>query len=369
MLSLRALIVALMVALTGCATPDRAADLAPPIVISASTWRQVDSDIVAASQVTTGQAQSYAHGSMQSWMDLVYRRTDADFIPWFSGYWTQKWLSMKVAWYKLSAEGETDPTVNRLAIYLQEQYQDRVLEPVAKEIDPDVVMAQATQFYVQHLGARLQEIPQRYGVPPDQFDQRLKDIPAIALASPPAHSASLYQIVHADPLDRLPAYAALIDRIRNAPGGAGDWSADAGISSVAKQTSEKLVTELATSGVASAVSAVLPRVAGMFISLGVAGFSAIAGENERSQTEAQFRQSLNAAFDEEWLELMRNPATGVLAGVYHLSGQIEGSLADSATLPLKFEPLPREAPVPGGQLLKEGRSVYGGPTDGGNADQ
>ncbi|WP_137886112.1 hypothetical protein [Pseudomonas sp. 2FE] len=369
MLNLRSLIVALMLALAGCATPDRAPDLTPPIVIAESTWRQVDSDIVAASLAATGQAQNYARGSMESWMDLVYQRTDADFIPWFTSYWTQQWLSMKVAWYKLSTGEGTDPAVNRLATYLQEQYQDRVLDPVAEEIDPDVIMGQATKFYVQLLGEQLQGIPQRYGVPLDQFDRRLQDIPAIALAPPAAHSASLYQIVHADPLDRLPAYVALVDRIRNAAGGAGAGSSDTGISSVAKRTSETLAAELVTSGAASAASAVLPRIAGTLISLGVAGFSAIARENERPEMEAQLRENLNADFDDEWLDLMRNPATGVLAGVYHISGQVEGSLAKTAALPVKFEPVPREVPLPGEQPLQDGGSVYDAPTDDGSADQ
>lgn len=36
-----------------------------------------------------------------------------------------------------------------MANYLQEQYHDRVLDPVAKQIDPGAVMEQATKLYVQ----------------------------------------------------------------------------------------------------------------------------------------------------------------------------------------------------------------------------
>src|SRR5512135_1652373 len=199
------LIVAVLVALAGCATAEHAPDLPPPVPISESTWRQVDSDVGAASRAATEQAKNDARASMERWRDRVRQRTEADFIPWFTGYWTQQWLAIKVAWYKLSTGEGTDPAVKRLATYLQEQYQDRVLDPVAREIDPEAVRAQATKLYVQLLGEQLQEIRRRYGVPPDQFDRHLKDIPAIALAPPPAHSASLYQIVHADPIAGLPA--------------------------------------------------------------------------------------------------------------------------------------------------------------------
>lgn len=324
--TVRVLVVAWLVALTGCASD-------PPVPIAASTWRQIDSDIAAASRAASAQARTQALAAMQRWMDLVYRQTDEEFIPWFSSYWTQQWLSMKVSWYTLSAEGEKDSTVNRLALYLQEQYQALVLEPVAEETAPEQIMQHATALYVRQLDQRLQGIGQRHGVPAEQFDQRLREIPAITLAP----GASLYQVLHADPLDRLPAYAALIERIGTTPAGAGDWSANPGIASVAKRTSERLVGELTTSGAASAVSAMVGRVAGMTISLGVAVFTAIARADEQPETETQLRNNLKAAFDEEWLELMRSPERGVLAGVHHLSGQIEGGLLWSA--PVKFEPI------------------------------
>ncbi|MBT8767459.1 hypothetical protein [Metapseudomonas boanensis] len=339
MLRWRALIVALMVAVGGCATSERSQEPAPPIIVPQSTWRQVDSQIVAASRSATERANTYAHESMESWMDLVYQRTDAEFIPWFTSYWTQQWLTLKVAWYKLGAEGEIDPTVDRISIYLQEQYQDRVLDPVAEEIDPIKVMDQATKLYVQLLGQQIQGIPQRYGVPLDQFDRRLQGIPAIALAPSTTHSASLYQVIHADPLDELPAYVALVDRVRGSSAREGTGVSPAGISTVAKQTSEELAAELVTRGAASAVSALAGRVAGTLISLGVAGFSIISKENARPGVEAHLRKSLNDDFDEEWLELMRNPDTGVMAGVNYLSGQIEGNLTGPDTLPLRYEPI------------------------------
>ncbi|WP_187671759.1 hypothetical protein [Zestomonas carbonaria] len=337
MLILRFLGVVLMTTMLGCATADRT----PPRQIPESTWRQVDNDIVAASQAAKEQAQRSALSYMNDWMDLVYQRTDSAFIPWFTSYWTQQWLTLKVAWYKMSAEGELDPTVDRLTLYLQEQYQGRVLRPVSREIDPDLIMRRTTQIYVEVLGERLRRIPPRHGVPLPQFDQRLQGIPAIALAPPEEHNASLYQLLHAKPLDRLPAYVALIDRVRTAAGGTGARSLDPDISAVAKRTSERLVTELATSGAASAASMMVGRVAGMMISLGVSGFTAMARANDRQELAAQLRQHLNADFDDAWLDLMRNPDSGVLAGAHYLSEQIQGSLAGGSAAPLRFEPPPR----------------------------
>jgi len=344
--NLRSLIVALMLSLAGCATQERAPDQPPPVHISESTWWEIDSDIGAASLAAKGPASHYARDSMKSWRDLVQKRTETNFIPWFTDYWTQQWLAIKMAWYKMSAGEGTDPTVQRLAAYLQEQYHDRVLDPVAREIDPDVVREQATKRYIRLLGEQLQEMPRRYGVPSSQFDRRIKDIPAIALGPDPARSASLYQIIHADPITQLPAYVALINQICNAPGGAGAGPSDARMSPVAQRTSEKLVDRLATSGGASAAAAVVGGVAGMMISLGAAGYGAATHERDRLQMAAQLRENLNAALDDRYRELLEDRARGVMAGVYSISGQIEGSLAKTLTQPVESEPRPRGTPLP-----------------------
>jgi len=328
--NLRCLIVALMVVLAGCATTDRSPYQPPSTAVSESTWQQVDHDISAASLAAMVPAENYARGFMERWRDLVAKRNEAEFIPWFTGYWTQQWLSIKVAWYKLGSGEEKDQAANRLAAYLQEQYHERVLQPVAREIDPDAVRAQATKLYLQLLGEQLRGIPRRHGVPPDQFDRRIRNIPAIELAPPPAHDASLYQIVRADPLASLPAYKALMTQIRKDAGGTGDGPSTATISLVARQASEKLLSRLAISGGASAASAAVGGVAGLVISLGAAGFGVIAHESERPEMEAQLRESLSTALDDMWRNLMEDPATGVMAGVYYIAEQIEGSLAQTA---------------------------------------
>lgn len=348
-----ALIVA--VVLAGCAAPPgRSPDLMPPIQLSDETWRQVEWDIVGASRAAAGPAANFARGSMESWRDRLRQRTEGDFIPWYTSYLTQQWLAIKVVWYKLGSDDDkTSLAVNRLAAYLQEQYQNRVLNPVTREIDPDRVREQATRLYLQLLGAQLQALPLRYGVPVDQFDRRLKGIPAIALAPPPAHSASLHEIVHADQMARLPACVALNDQIHKAAGSAAAGPLNSRISPMAKQASEKLMAKLATSGGASAAAAVVGGVAGIVISLGAAGWSAMAHENERLAMEAQLRESLNVSLDDMWLVLMENPATGVMAGVYHISAQIEGALAGPLAPAIKFEPIVQEIPLSNEQSIPD----------------
>jgi hypothetical protein len=332
-LNLRSLIVAVLVVLAGCATPVRAPVVEAVVVVSDSTWHQVDREIVQASQSATEQTRIYSRGAMDYWRTRVYQLTEENFIPWFSSYWTQEWLSMKVSWYTISAKGEQDASAKRLAEYLLEQYQQRVLAPVAVEIDPDAILSQAMAFYVDILQEELQKISKRHGIPMAQLNGRIQKIPAIALGPPPARNASLYQIVHTDPLNSLPAYAALIDKIHKAGGDKGVGSTDTAMAPVAKRASQRMEAEMAPRGAASAVAAAAGKLAGGLITVGVAGIRALIQAADRPDSEALIRSSLGNTFDKAWLKLVQNPTTGVMAGTLYMAGQIEGNLAASAAPP------------------------------------
>lgn len=329
-MNLRSLIVVVLVVLAGCATTARAPVVAPVVVISPGTWQQVDREIVAASQSATEQTKIYSRGAMDYWRTRVYQLTEENFIPWFSSYWTQEWLSMKVSWYTMSAGGEQDASAKRLAAYLLEQYQERVLAPVAVEIDPDAILGLATAFYVDILQEELQKISQRHGVPMAQLNGRLQKIPAIALGPPPARDASLYQVVHTEPLNTLPAYAALIDKIHKAGGSKGVDSTETAMAPVAKRASERMEAEMPTRGAASAVAAAAGKLAGGLITVGVAGIRAMIQAHDRPDSEALIRSSLGNTFDKAWTKLVQNPTSGVMAGTLYMAGQIEGSLGGGA---------------------------------------
>jgi hypothetical protein len=324
---LRSLMLAVMLVLAGCATSQRGQPVAP-VAVAPDTWRQVDRQIIAASKSATEQAELYARGSMEHWRVLVYERTEAVFIPWFSSYWTQEWLAVKVSWYSASAKGEADSSSRRLAGYLQEQYREQVLEPVAVEIDPEAIRANATGYYLRLLNQQVQVIAQRHRVPTELMNRRLHGITAINLGPPATRNASLYEMVHTEPLNTLPAYAALIDHVDKAAD-TGSGPSDAVIASVAQRTSEKIEAQFATRGATSAAAAVAGKAAGALISVGVAGIRAIIHEGERPEMEAQIRKSLSAAFDEAWFKSLKHPLSGVMAAVYYLAGEIDGNLVEA----------------------------------------
>ena len=320
---LLALALALLLALAGCA--QRPPAPAVPTAVSPATWRSVNSELLEASRSATAQAEVYAQGSMEHWRTRVYQQTDEQFIPWFSGYWTQEWLSLKVGWYSLNNRGDTGQASRRLAAYLQEQYQERVLAPVALEIDADEIAGEAMEFYVQLLRQQLAQIGHRYQLPAPQLDQHLGQVLAIDLGPAAEQRASLTQLLRVEPIARLPAYGPLLQQLRGAAAVERDSPAP-GVAQVAQVTSDKLQAQFATRGVAGAVAAAVGRVAGALISVGVAGVRALVQDHDREGLQAQTRRDLGAAFDQAWSRQLHDPEHGVMAGVYYLGRQIESQL-------------------------------------------
>lgn len=325
------LLLCLLLALAGCAG-KRSPPAPPPATLTPALWQQIDQDLISASVAATGSASDYARRSMRVWREQVQQRTESDFIPWFTGYWTQQWLTLKVAWYKMNSGNGSDPPEKRLALYLQAQYHDRVIEPVAEQINPEGIRDRASALYLELFAKQLPTIIQRYNAPPDQVSQRLNQLAAIALGPPAARDATLYQLLRAQSLDQQPAWQALRQHLHGqaakAPG-----QTEVGLSSVATRASEKLGATLAPRGIASAVAAAVGKAAGAMISVAVAGFGMMTHDREQPQMVEQLRVILNVALNEEWRELMENRQSGALSGVYYLSGQIEDGLLSGAGRP------------------------------------
>ncbi|MFF7107321.1 hypothetical protein [Pseudomonas sichuanensis] len=313
-----------ILALAGCAGKRPPAP-PPPQNLPPAVWQRIDQEIIEASAAAAGSANDYARRSMRVWKEQVQQRTENDFIPWFTGYWTQQWLTLKVAWYKMNNGNGNEPPEKRLGLYLQEQYHQRVIDPVAEQINPEGIRDRASELYLQLLGQQLPAIIQRYNAPPEQFSQRLNRIPAIALGPPDARNATLYQLLRAKSLEQQPAWQSLRQQLHQqaskAPG-----QTDARLSSVATQASEKLGASLAPRGAASAIAAAVGKAAGAMISVVVTGYGMLSHDREQPQMIEQLRVILNVALNEEWQELMENRQSGAMAGVYYLSGQVEDSL-------------------------------------------
>lgn len=265
------------------------------------------------------ESEDFARYAMGEWMDKVQQRTEEAFIPWYLGYWTQQWISIKVALYKNNQEEGVPSTSVRLATYLQEEYESRVLEPVAQESDPRQIRDTASDMYVRLVSEQLQGIPNRFHIPADEFYKRLTAIPAIDVQGDPEPGVSLAVLTDGRPVTTSTAYIELVRRIET--GGAGDTTDE--LQPVAKIAADKLSANVVVRGGAAAAAAAVGGPVGILISLGSFGWSAYSHEREKPALEARLRESLDSASQEMWRYLVDDPRTGVTAPLRHMAAQIE----------------------------------------------
>ncbi len=264
---------------------------------------------------------------MSEWMEKVRQRTEAAFVPWYLDYWTQQWVSIKVAWYGLSREEGEPSATERLAAYLHGEYQTRVLQVVVQELDPRVIRDDASAMYVQLVSDKLRGLANRYHIPPEEFRRRLAAIPAIDIPGDPEHCASLDTLFHGGRVTESPAYAALVRQIepRGEDFGGSDTTDE--LHAVAKIAADRLAGAMAVRGGAAAAAAALGGPAGVLISVGALGWGAYEYEQDKPELELRLRDSLDSALKEIWHYLAEDPRTGVTAPVRHMSVRIERSVS------------------------------------------
>jgi len=314
-------------ALIGCSSPMRAPVVAEPVPpISADVWREVREELWTASMLAQSEADAHARQAMREWMDRVRALIDTEFVPWYSGYWTQQWIGLKAGWYEMNGEDEEESVEHYLAQYLQERFYELVLEPAGVESDPQTITKQAAALYVQLLSGQMRRIRETHAVPTRSLQKKLRQIPLIALSGAHPTSVSLSEVVDRSDLTGIPAYEALIDHAdsledpENLPGD-NEYMEFVAEDSVARHL-EKLPVRAGGGAAATLVGEAL----GLFISVGVAAWTAAAHEQEKPEIESQLKDALDAALEDMWRSLMEDPDLGVLYPVNHMSRQIETGL-------------------------------------------
>jgi hypothetical protein len=287
---------------------------------------------------TAAQAASgYARAALERWLERVQARTESDFIPWATSYWTHQWLALKLAWYRADDSIDERAAMARLTDYLHDSYRSKVLEPVAREIDPLRIMDQASGLYASTLAADLDELRERHGVPRHQFGTSLNGY--LAISSPPG--ASLRDLVEAETVTQLAAYQALTASLRRAGEGTGLAGGHTALWSVAQRTAERLSTTLTVRGGAAA-SSVLGGVPGALLGLGISAWDATTYEQERPSLEATLRSDLDAALRRAQWRLLSDRKQGVLAPVAHIAEQLSAAFPEPLRPPSYASDAPEE---------------------------
>jgi hypothetical protein len=272
------------------------------------------------------EAESSARQAMQQWMVRVREHTESDFVPWYSGYWTQQWIGLKAGWHQINKEGDEASVEDYLVEYLQERFYELVLQPAGEKADPQSISQQAAALYVRLLSMQLQCLPKMHGVPPKSLDKKLQQIPLITLPGSPPVSAFLSQAFEHNSLTAVAAYDALMARSNSLESQENSSPKKQRLQVVAEDSVARLVAQLPVRAGGGTVAVVVGEALGLFISAGITAWSAISHDQERPEIESRLQEALDAGLDDMWQTLMEDPEQGVLFPVNHMRQQIETGL-------------------------------------------
>jgi len=314
--------VLLLATLDGCVPPPQTPP--PPVYrFQPATLRAIDERIYADSVQARNEAEAYARVAMDEWRWRVRQRIEEDFIPWYSSYGVQQWIAAKIVAFKLLyTEGEATPE-DQLVSYLQEQFYEQVLEPVSGFVDPQTVMEDAAVNYLRELGKRLDQLPSIYGVPTEAVDEHLASIAAIRVSGQPSEQASLYEVLHASDLSRLPAYQALRGEVLAVSAAANPSPSADRLRIVANQAVARLLDSVTLRGGVATVTTLVEGYWKIAITAASAAYGAIEHQQEKPELETQLRENLDAAMNLLWQELVEDPRYGVTGLMHRLSDEIE----------------------------------------------
>ena len=105
------LIVSILILLVGRSfRPLTVLPLEPVPSIPPEKWLEIQEELWTASNLARIEAQNYARVAMQEWMMRVRENTDSECVPWYTSYWAQQWIGLKIGWYEMGKE-DGEPAV------------------------------------------------------------------------------------------------------------------------------------------------------------------------------------------------------------------------------------------------------------------
>ena len=181
-------------------------------------------------------------------------------------------------------------------------------------------------MYVRLLSIQLQRMPKRHGIPARSLRQSLRRIPLISLSGSRPASAMLSEVFDHSDLTGTPAYAVLISLSEPAEGPLESSSGKGRLDAVAEDSVSQYFADLPVHAGGGAAATVVGEALGLFISIGLATWSAVTHDQEKPALESSLKEALDAGLQDMWHKLMEDPKRGVLYPVRHMNGQVESGL-------------------------------------------
>lgn len=281
----------------------------PPI-----PWQDVDQHLIEAITQARQHTEEFIEPQISQWIDELMQRVDDDFLPWYFSYWNQQWLGLNglyhgtIHWLKLSqytAQEQMTETV-------QEEFATRVLRPEIAQLKIQHLAQKTVEYYINQLQTQLSAIPQKYDIPPAEWERYLDSIAVMTVRTEGNRGTalSLKALAGTTVAGAAILTKALAPMLKN----------------VGAKVTAKLASKAAASIAAKTGAKVVAKVGGEFlgpiVAIGIIIWDVWDHANTKETGLPILRQNILDYFNELKTAIISDSEYGILAIIHQLEAQI-----------------------------------------------
>lgn len=287
-------------------------------VIPPISWQDVDQHLIEAVTLARQNTEKFIEPRISQWIDELMQRVDNDFLPWYFNYWNQQLLGLNglyhgaIYWMNLSDRTAQE----RMTETVQEEFATRVLRPEIAQFKIQHLAQETVEYYVSQLQQQLSEIPQKYNIPPAEWERYLDSIAVMTVRTEGNRETalSLKALTGTTVAGAVVLTKALAPMLKN----------------VGAKVTAKLASKAAASIAAKTGAKVIAKVGGEFLGPIVAIGIIIWDVWDHTKTKETglpvLRQNILDYFNELKIAILSDSEHGILTIIHQLEAQIVESV-------------------------------------------
>lgn len=170
------------------------------VTITIPEKKDIDEGIVIALKEAKTNAENFASAELDQWIDQLMTRVDESFLPWYFGYFNQKYQELRTPFLYLKSAvshwvNSKNPSPNqavaeKLTEQMQIEFAKRVLQPKLSQLQLENITLNTANLYVDSLTNNLANLQTHYNIPQAEWERYLNDV-AITITDTEGNTSNL----------------------------------------------------------------------------------------------------------------------------------------------------------------------------------
>ncbi len=170
------------------------------VTITVPEKKDIDEGIAIALQEAKMNAENFASAELDQWVNQLMTRVDDSFLPWYFGYFNQKFQELRTPFLYLKSAvfhwvNSKNPSPNQavaeqLTEEMQSEFAKRVLQPKLSQLQLENITRNTANIYVDSLTNNLANLQSHYNIPQAEWEKYLNGL-AVTIKDTEGNASSL----------------------------------------------------------------------------------------------------------------------------------------------------------------------------------